>query len=154
MLMHDHTKKPEGGVYCPLMKGLCIDGWTKEMGEDKDGRRPTCVKWRPVTVMIGGPMGTPKEVWDCADGWIPDLLVQAAQESYRAGAASEQVRNHVAGQAFHFQKMAVALVGVARKTGVTRQDALEIQEEFKQDRQLLDNGKPKEDSNGPGEAKG
>ena len=133
MLMHDHEKKPAAGHYCPLMRGICVDGWTKEMGEDKDGRRPLCIAWRPVTLMVGGPHGTPKEAWDCTIGWLPDLIVQNSQESYRAGAASEGVRNHVAGQAHFFKQMAVATMAVARKSGVTREDAAQISQEIKED---------------------
>ncbi len=133
MLLHDHEKKPAGGIYCPLMRGLCIDGWTKEMGQDTEGRRPVCVAWRPVTLMIGGPHGTPKEVSDCTIGWLPDLLVQVSQEAYKAGAATEDARNHIAGQAHFFKQMAVATMAVARKNGVSREDAAVISKEIQED---------------------
>lgn len=133
MFMHDHDKKPAAGYYCPLMRGVCIDGWTKEMGEGPDGRRPVCIAWRPVTIMVGGPTGKPQESWDCTIGWLPDLLVQGAQESYKAGAASEEVRNHVAGQAHFFKQMAVATMAMARKNGVTRDEAAQISREIGED---------------------
>jgi hypothetical protein len=82
--------------------------------------------------MIGGPAGTPKEVWDCVDGWLPDLLVQVSQESYHAGAASEQVRNHVAGQSDAVRRMSLAMLGIARKQGVTGEDIKAINMEISQ----------------------
>src|SRR5687767_6030673 len=121
MMMHDHTKRPAGGYYCPLMRGICVDGWTKEMGEGTDGRRPTCISWRPVTVMNGGPKGRQEQVFDCTIGWLPDLLVQVADETYSGAVAMEQTRNKVSEQRSFFKQLAVATMALARRNGVTRE---------------------------------
>lgn len=96
MFMHDHTKKTQP-MYCTLMKGICHEGWTKEMGVDQvTGEKPRCHKW--VGVFIHNPAATPptQEVFDCNERWSTDLMQQVAQEVYQGAAATEQVRNHVA----------------------------------------------------------
>lgn len=129
MFMHDHEVLPPGGRYCPLMREVCRNGWTPMMGEDEKKNRPVCISWRPVTVMVGGPGGQPKEVHDCTVGWLPDLMVQVAQESYQGAAATEQARNHIASQAGVFKNMGTAFMALARKGGVTAEDINKIEEE-------------------------
>ena len=125
MFMHDHTKRNEGGVYCPLMKEICVNGWTKSMGQDEKGMRPSCVRWRPVSVFKGVP---PKqeEVWDCKDAWVPDLIVQNAQESYQVGAAVESARNIIAEQSTVLRNISLIFKAIAHKTGISRKDVATI----------------------------
>lgn len=139
MTMHDHTKKPKT-VWCPLMKEICRDGWTASMGEDavtKD--RPVCVRWRGV--FLNNPQATPpiQEVFDCADGWMTDLIQQVAQEVYQGAAATEQARNHIAGQAGSFKRLSTAFVAMARRNGVTAQEIMEIEEEQEKKQKALEN---------------
>jgi len=128
--LHDHKQKSKI-VFCPLMKEVCHDGWTKSMGaaDESSGVRPVCVRWRGV--FVNDPRATPalQEVFDCVDAWQTDLLQQVAQEIYQGAAATEQVRNHVAGQAHTFKAMGLAFQGMARKSGVTLQDIQEIEKE-------------------------
>lgn len=136
MFMHDHEKVPPGGRFCPILKDICREGWVPAMGENDKKERPVCIAWRPVTVMIGGPQGTPREIHDCSLGWLPDLLVQAANESYSAAAATESARNHIAGQAADFRRMANVIAAVARKNGVTSQEVAQIERERQIQEQL------------------
>lgn len=99
MLMHDHTDEAKReDRYCPLLKGICIEGWTESMGELPNKRRPKCVAWKPVTQVLWE-KGVEKgkvDTYDCAISWMPDLVVQVANEAYHGAAATEEVRNHVA----------------------------------------------------------
>ncbi len=142
MFMHDHTKVPAGGRFCPLLKDVCRDGWVASMGENEKKERPVCTAWRPVTVMVGGPKGTPQEVHDCSIGWLPDLLVQAANESYSAAAATESARNHIAGQAGDFRRMTNVIAAVARKNGLTSHDVNQIEQERRAEEQRALEQKP------------
>ncbi len=147
MFMHDHEKIPAGGRFCPLLKDVCRSGWVPAMGEDeKTKERPVCTAWRPVTVMVGGPNGKPQEVHDCTLGWLPDLMVQVSQESYSAGAATESARNHIAAQATSIRRMSMAMLGIARRQGVSKDDIkaieAEIQEVEKQAQLLAPPEKP------------
>lgn len=114
--LHDHTKKPEGGIFCPLMKEMCHNGWTESMGlaDEKLKTKPSCVRWVGVFVKRGvdAPM---EEVFDCADRWHVDMLQQVAQEVYQGAAATEQVRNHVAGQTQASQVMIAFFQGIAKR---------------------------------------
>lgn len=96
MPMHDHTKKPEGGIFCPLMKEMCYSGWTPAMGVSNDEKKmkPTCVRWVGIFVKRG--IDAPvEEVFDCADRFHVDMLQQVAQETYQGAAATEEVRNRI-----------------------------------------------------------
>ncbi len=96
MPVHDHSKRPEGGVYCPLMKEKCYSGWTPSMGESNDERKlkPTCVRW--VGVFLKRGIEAPiEEVFDCADRWGTDMMQQIAQEIYQGAVATEEVLNRV-----------------------------------------------------------
>jgi hypothetical protein len=153
--LHDHTKRTVD-VWCPLMREVCRDGWTKSMGNGGlfgNKEKPKCVKWRGV--FVNNPMSVPKmqEVFDCVDAWIPDLLQQVAEETYQGAAASEQTRNHVAGQAGVFKQMGMAFRAMARKNGVTPADVMELEREDAEARKLLEGGKtvPPKTSEGGGD---
>lgn len=92
--MHDHSKR--GPRFCPLMKEFCLQGWTKSMGEDaKTGERPVCAAWQPVTT-FNIKTGQNEEVHDCSVyGWVPDLLVEIAQEVSHGAASTDKVANQV-----------------------------------------------------------
>jgi len=136
--MQDHKQRPKD-VFCPLMKERCIDGWTPSMGEDDNHVRPTCVRWRGVYTKD---MRTMKEevVMDCADAWLPDLIQQTAQEVFQGAVATEQARNHIAGQATSFRRMSDAFVALSRKSGVTADDVKQIQAEHAAEVKRLEQG--------------
>jgi DNA gyrase inhibitor GyrI len=141
MFMHDHTKRPKAGYYCPLMKGVCHDGWTKEMGMDEaTGEKPVCNHWRGV--FINDPKQTPpvQEVFDCVYGWMTDLQQQTAQEVYQNAAATESARNHIAGQSGALKMVAQLFRVLARRSGVTAHDVKLLEEE---DRKALEQQKTK-----------
>lgn len=95
--IHDHDKRPEGGIYCPLMKERCYSGWTPSMGVNNDEAKtkPLCVRW--VGIFVNNPIkGKIEEVFDCRDRWDTDLIQQVAQEVYQGAVATEEVRNKVA----------------------------------------------------------
>lgn len=113
--VHDHDKKPEGGIFCPLMKEMCHNGWTESMGlsDEKLKIKPTCVRWVGVFVQ---PQGQPiKEVFDCKDRWEPDLIQQVAQEVYQGAVATEQVRNQMAESNGATRIMFSFLSGIAKR---------------------------------------
>jgi hypothetical protein len=111
------------------------------MGENKETHeRPVCVRWRPAAVFYKTENKV-QDVYDCADSWVPDLLQQVSEETYRNGAVSEEVRNHVAGQAFTFRQMGLSFRALAHKGGVTIQDIKAIEDEdIKRMKALENNG--------------
>jgi hypothetical protein len=126
-MMHDHKVKTKP-MYCPLLGEICTEGWTPKMGEDDKHVRPRCSKW--VGVFVNNKEKNQiEEVFDCNEQWIPELIQQVAEETYQGAAATEQVRNHVAGQAHTFKTMGLAFQGMARKSGVTLQDIQAIDKE-------------------------
>lgn len=64
MIDINHEEK-RGKPFCPKMGEPCVKGWTKSMGQDGDGTRPTCVAWRGIP-MIDKEKNTPREVHACA----------------------------------------------------------------------------------------
>ena len=124
-MMHDHRTKGKP-MFCPLLKEICIDGWTPSMGQMADKRRPTCAKWVGVFVDDKA-KGKVEEVFNCLDQWTPDLLQHVAQEVCQGAAATEDARNHVAGQAGVFRSMSTAFRALARKGGVTQEDIKAIE---------------------------
>jgi len=80
--------------YCPIMKEICTDGWTKKMGEDKDGVRPQCRFW---TVIKGKDPQSNKEYedGDCAIAWMPIIQLETSQKTMGVTAAVEDIRNRI-----------------------------------------------------------
>lgn len=137
MYMHDHKQRPKAGYFCPLMKEICHDGWTKAMGVDEEsGAKPVCNMWR--SVFISDPKATPpiQEVFDCVEGWKTDLQQQTAQEVYQGAAATESARNHIAEQAAALRKVAHIFTVIARKSGVTGEELKQVELE---EQKLLEN---------------
>jgi hypothetical protein len=128
------------------MREICHNGWTASMGMtevvnasgQKEPVKPVCNHWRGV--FINNPQATPplQEVFDCAIGWMTDLQQQVAQEVYQGAAATESVRNHVAGQSGALKLVANLFRLMARKSGVTGQDVKLLEEE---DRKALERKK-------------
>lgn len=115
--LHDHETKQQP-MYCTLMKEVCHGGWTKSMGEistpDGSSIRPRCHKW--VGVFVNDPRaGQVREIFDCNEQWGTDLLQQVAQEVYQGAAATEQVRNQVAGQHQASRVMLAFFQGIAKR---------------------------------------
>lgn len=56
--------------------------------------RDSCPKWVHL-IGINPNTGQPVEEFDCADHWIPILLVENAQKTNQVGAAIESFRNEM-----------------------------------------------------------
>lgn len=78
---------PDKKIKCPYtaFKTTCFDGVVKH----------TCPKWIKVT---GANPNTGETIdrYDCADSWIPLLLIENSQQQRQTGAAVESLRNVVA----------------------------------------------------------
>lgn len=82
-------------MYCPFMKEICVDGWTKSMGQDeKTGERPKCRFW--IGLQGKHPQsGKPIDEYDCTFAWQPTLMVEQARVQNSTAGAMESVRNRV-----------------------------------------------------------
>jgi len=82
-------------MFCPYMKELCINGWTRSMGEDeKTGERPTCRMWTHVR---GKEPSSNVEVdlEDCSLAWMPTIGADISQRVMQAGVSVQEVRNTI-----------------------------------------------------------
>ncbi len=55
-----------------------------------------CRKWVQIQG-VNPNTGEPVNKWDCADAWLPLLLIENAQQTRQSGAAIESFRNEVVG---------------------------------------------------------
>lgn len=128
MPLHDHRVRPKA-VFCPMMKEMCQDGWTKSMGpaDPETGVKPVCNCWRGV--YLNDPKATPpiQEIYDCVWGWQNDLLQQIAQEIYQGAAATEGARNQIASQSYAIKRMSTMFVAVGRRQGITAKEIHDIE---------------------------
>jgi hypothetical protein len=77
---------PDKKIKCPYtaFTKSCFDGVTKH----------SCPKW--VHVQGKNPnSGQPIDHYDCADAWVPVLLIENSQQQRQTGAAVESFRNEV-----------------------------------------------------------
>ena len=75
------------------------------------------------------------------------MIQQVAEETYQGAAATESARNHIAGQAGYFKRMATAFMALARKSGVTPEDLQALERE---EQQRLEDKSEKGDANDHG----
>lgn len=85
-------------MYCPILKEMCVEGWTKSMGEDlKTGERPKCRFW--ITVKGKNPQSEEFfDEGDCSIAWAPTLQLESTQKILGVAAAIESLRNQIAKQ--------------------------------------------------------
>lgn len=82
-------------MWCPLMREMCINGWTKSMGEDKKTHeRPVCRFWTTITGK-SPQEDKPVDKNDCAISWLPVVMLEQAKIESSTGAAVESLRNKV-----------------------------------------------------------
>lgn len=104
--MHDHARR--GKRFCPMMKEMCINGWTKNMGEDPETgpRHGICAAWQPVST-LNRKDDISEEVMDCSIfGWTPDLLCELSAKMNFAVASTDKVATEVGKQ--HATNIAMA----------------------------------------------
>lgn len=96
MALHIQQHLNRGARFCPLMKEMCTDGWTKSMGQDKKtGKRPLCAAWQSVEV-FNHTEKTVTPVYDCSVfGWPTDLMTEMAQEVTCTTASTDKVANQI-----------------------------------------------------------
>jgi hypothetical protein len=88
MFNHDTER---GCPYCPIMKEVCVDGWTKSMGEDEKGRRGKCAAWRALP-MVDLPTQKTKTIHACAVyEWPPFLGFELSGMMGQARASVDKV---------------------------------------------------------------
>lgn len=80
--------------YCPMMKALCVEGHTREMGEDADGRQIVCAYF--VTLAGSNPQtGEPINEGKCAINWLPILTIENSNEQRKTAASVDKVATEV-----------------------------------------------------------
>ncbi len=96
MAIHVNNHRNRGPRYCPLMKEMCLKGWTKSMGQDeKTGERPVCAAWQPVE-FYDFQQKIVETLHDCsAFGWPADLMTEVAQEVSQNAASTDKVATEV-----------------------------------------------------------
>lgn len=78
-----------------MMKSLCVDGHTKEMGEDSDGRHVKCAYF--VVLAGANPQtGDPINDGRCAVSWLPLLTIENSNQQRKTAASVDKVANEVA----------------------------------------------------------
>jgi hypothetical protein len=82
-------------MFCPYLKEMCINGWTKSMGQNEEtGERPTCRMWTHVHGK--DPFSEQDvELWDCSLAWMPTINSEIAQRVVQTGIAVQEVRNTI-----------------------------------------------------------
>ena len=82
-------------MYCPFMKEMCVEGWTKSMGQDEStGERPCCRYW---TLLRGKDPQSDQYVdrGDCCFAWAPVTQTEASQMIRNNVIVSEQLREEL-----------------------------------------------------------
>src|SRR5687767_5524851 len=93
-------------MWCPLMKEMCIEGWTESMDGKgkKKGPSPKCRFW----IKLSGKHPQKEEYIDehgCSIAWLPTLMVEQCRIENSTGAAVESLRNRAADMTTSLQQL-------------------------------------------------
>lgn len=83
-------------MFCPMMREMCVNGWTPSMDKAKKrgSKSPTCRWW--VGVAGKNPQtGIVEDKHDCAIAWQPTIALEVARVDFSLGGAVESLRNKV-----------------------------------------------------------
>lgn len=79
-------------MMCPHWKEACVEGHTKSMGESAEGVQYKCRYW--IHVSGKDPQTLNQIDWfDCADAWVPTLLIENAQMVRQNTASVDKTAN-------------------------------------------------------------
>lgn len=79
--------------YCPLMKGVCINGFVKGMPENETGERTVCAFF--MTIAGQNHLGEKVNDPGCAIQWMPIVFLEGNQFLRNAVASVDKVATEV-----------------------------------------------------------
>lgn len=110
------SDKPKLKGYCPLMKGMCVDGHVKEMGVDDDGFPVKCKWW----IRMAG-VDYKDEKFDRSDcKFVWDIVLEAGrgQDTLKMMSVMESLRNRVNDAAQELGKLSNHAIVLAPREGL------------------------------------
>lgn len=81
-------------AYCPLMKGVCVNGFVKGMPESEDGDRTTCAFF----IKLAGKNPQTGEIVDdpgCSIAFMPIIALEGNQHTRQVAASTDKVATEV-----------------------------------------------------------
>lgn len=128
--------------FCPLMREMCIGGWTKSMGMDREtGEKPTCVAFHVIQKQDERGKAWLEE--HCVATAVIPTMVEGIAAAYRATAETQHLRNLV----FHSSPPEVQRRALANMDkGLMREFLTHVHKENGDSR---DQGTPGEPEGGP-----